>query len=199
MLHSGGACCSFDSLVEAQDLKVGDTIWVAGNDGKLTASAVSSLEASRLTGVFNPLTLSSTLIVNGISASNFANVPKFLSPAARQGGRKKQAMISFMWLFITPLFAMWTMLGTYWIYQVVAKTPRLMPGGMHSIILFVWQIMSYLWCALYGYTGLVAWRFERSLRSAESDLRTLEDDETIGRWGRFSSLESYRDLPAVMA
>jgi len=116
----------------------------------------------------------------------------------RQGGHK-QTLVNFMWFVITPLFSLWTMLGTYWIFVVMSRAPDTMPGGMHSIILVVWQVMSYLWFGMYGYVGLVAWRFERCLRSAESDLRSLEDGETIARWGRISNLENYRSLPTVMA
>jgi len=82
MLHSGSTCCDFNGLVEAKDLEIGAVIWVVDSDGTMAPSTVSSLKTLQATGMFNPLTRSSSLIVNGISASNFADVPKWTSPAA---------------------------------------------------------------------------------------------------------------------
>jgi len=124
--------------------------------------------------------------------------PAFCLLSLRQGGRK-QAMASFVWLFVVPLFSFWTMWGTYMIYKVMSEAPEKLPGGMHCIIMVVWQIMSYLWFLMYGYVGAAAWFIERCLRDAERDLRSLEDGETVARWGRVSSLDSYRAMPTIMA
>eukprot|EP00443_Scrippsiella_acuminata_P065384 CAMPEP_0115374698 /NCGR_PEP_ID=MMETSP0271-20121206/2084_1 /TAXON_ID=71861 /ORGANISM="Scrippsiella trochoidea, Strain CCMP3099" /LENGTH=237 /DNA_ID=CAMNT_0002797745 /DNA_START=27 /DNA_END=737 /DNA_ORIENTATION=- len=117
----------------------------------------------------------------------------------RQSSAKQQAIMNFTWLVITPLFTLWTLLGTVWIVQVMWQAPQQMPSGMHFWILIVWQVMSYLWFCMYGCVGMVAWRFEQRLRTAEVDLRALEDGDVLARWGRVSNLEGYRSLPATMA
>jgi len=117
----------------------------------------------------------------------------------RHGSSKQQAIMNFTWLVITPLFTLWTILGTVWIVQVMYEAPDKMPTGMHFWILIVWQFMSYCWFGMYGCVGLVAWHFELRLRSAETDLRALEDGDLVARWGRVSNLDDYRALPAKMA
>jgi len=82
-LHSGATCCSFEQLVEAQHLNVGDTVWITNSANELIPSAISNLTRVHRMGIYNPLTRSSTLIVNGVLASNFANIPSWWSPAAQ--------------------------------------------------------------------------------------------------------------------
>lgn len=42
--------------------------------------------------------------------------------------------------------------------------------------------------------GIVAWLLERRLRRAEGDLRELESDDVLSRWGQVSRLQDYTSL-----
>jgi len=44
--------------------------------------------------------------------------------------------------------------------------------------------------------GVVAWLLERRLRKAECDLRELESDDVLTRWGNVSRLQDYTSLSA---
>lgn len=45
--------------------------------------------------------------------------------------------------------------------------------------------------------GVVAWYLERRLRRAEGDLRQLEDQDLLSRWGQVSRLQSYAAVPGL--
>jgi hypothetical protein len=114
----------------------------------------------------------------------------------RQSTVKNRVMSKLTWLVITPAFAAWTVTGTFWI---AACMPDKMPGGMHSWLLMVWQVLSYAWFFVYGIIGICACYFERRLCAAETDLRSFVDGEVLARWGNVSSLASYQSLPTEMA
>jgi len=58
----------------AQELAVGDRVWYKHNDGKARPVAIKSAVISYLRGAYAPLTRSGMLLVDGVLASNYANV-----------------------------------------------------------------------------------------------------------------------------
>eukprot|EP00933_Yihiella_yeosuensis_P071446 TRINITY_DN7964_c0_g2_i1.p1 TRINITY_DN7964_c0_g2~~TRINITY_DN7964_c0_g2_i1.p1 ORF type:complete len:330 (+),score=43.46 TRINITY_DN7964_c0_g2_i1:114-992(+) len=104
---------------------------------------------------------------------------------------------SVMWLVIVPLFAAWSVVGSYWIWDIRTSTPECLPGGAHLWFLCIWQLLSYLWIIIHGGLGVVAWYLERRLRTAEGDLRQLEDQDLLQRWGQVSRLQGYTSVPGL--
>eukprot|EP00933_Yihiella_yeosuensis_P071443 TRINITY_DN7964_c0_g1_i1.p1 TRINITY_DN7964_c0_g1~~TRINITY_DN7964_c0_g1_i1.p1 ORF type:complete len:342 (+),score=36.18 TRINITY_DN7964_c0_g1_i1:105-1028(+) len=115
----------------------------------------------------------------------------------RQKNAALRVLMSLTWLGIVPLFTFWTGLGTKWIWDVQTGTPDCLPGGAHLWFLYIWQVLSYLWVVMHGGLGAVAWYLERRLRSAEGDLRQLEDQDLLQRWGQVSQLQGYTSAPGL--
>ncbi len=56
-------------LKGANEVKVGDVVWHQGSDGAMLATTVTAVTETVGTGAFNPLTLSGTIVVDGVVAS----------------------------------------------------------------------------------------------------------------------------------
>lgn len=106
-------------------------------------------------------------------------------------------LMSVMWLVIVPSFTAWTVLGTSWIWDISTQTPDCLPGGAHLWFLGIWQVLSYVWILVHTCLAAVAWFLERKLRTSEGDLRQLEDDDLLARWGQVSRLQSYTSVPGL--
>lgn len=114
----------------------------------------------------------------------------------RQKNTLPKLLLSFTWLIALPLFTIWTAVGTYWLWEVRRVTPQCLPVGVHLWFIIVWQVLSYVWIAIHGGLGAVAWVLERRLRRREWDLRQLEDDDVLSRWGQVSQIGDYTSLSA---
>lgn len=117
----------------------------------------------------------------------------------RQKNGFLRLLTSLMWLVIVPLFTAWSIVGSAWIWEVGQSSPECLPGGAHWWFLCIWQVLSYIWIAIHGGLGIVAWYLERRLRSAEVDLQQLEDQDLLSRWGQVSRLQSFTSLPSLGA
>jgi len=114
----------------------------------------------------------------------------------RQKGTVAKIMLSAMWLVAAPLFVLWTLVGTWWLYETMHYTPRCLPEGAHTWFVFIWQGLSYVWIVVHVVLGSVAGLLERRLRRAEGDLRQIADEDVVARWGSDSSrLPGYSSLP----
>jgi len=116
----------------------------------------------------------------------------------RQKGSMAKFLFSFMWLIIVPVFAMWSVLGSVWTWQLLSESPQCMPSGMHLAFLLIWQALSYAWIFVYSGLGAMACSLERRVRRVEADLHDLEDADTVQRWGHAGRLEGYTSLPSTM-
>merc|ERR1719221_2386182 len=81
----------------------------------------------------------------------------------------------------------------------MTRTPNCVPDNMHMLFLGLWQFMSYSWVVVYMGLGGLAVYLEKRMRKAEGNLRLLEDDDVMQRWGRVGSLEGFEELPLAMA
>lgn len=142
------------------------------------------------------LVVVSRLVTIAGSVFSAADAPDFMLDL-RQKNATLRVLMSIMWLVILPLFTCWSLLGTFWIWDVMKNSPDCLPGGAHLWFLGIWQALSYVWIAIHGGLGVVAWFLERRLRTAEGDLRQLEDPDLLSRWGQVSRLQSYTSAPAL--
>lgn len=113
----------------------------------------------------------------------------------RQQKTLPRLLVKLTWLMVLPLFAAWTITGTFWFRAVLAKTPECLPVGAHPMFIGFWLGLSYLWILVHCLFGFVAWWFERRLQNAEGNIRDVEDADSISRWGVMSEIPSYAEGP----
>jgi len=104
----------------------------------------------------------------------------------RQKGTSK-ALMYFTWLAVLPLFALWTFVGTAWMIQTQFATPNCMPSHFAWFSLLL-QVYCYARLGEHVYLGVLAFRRENEVRSAEAILREVEDEDAVNRWGSVSNL-----------
>lgn len=105
-----------------------------------------------------------------------------------------QLLMSLTWFFVLPLFAVWTGIGTFWLYDSKRMSSQCLPVGMPLCFIVTWQVLSYAWILIHMTLGGVAWVLERRLRRTEDSLRSMEDSDTLQRWGQVSQLSGYTAL-----
>jgi len=105
-----------------------------------------------------------------------------------------RVLLSLVWTVVLPLFAVWTGLGTYWLWESKRLSKQCLPVGMPLTFIMLWQILSYGWMIIHVVLACVAWVLERRLQRAEDNLRSVADADTVARWGQVSSLSGYTDL-----
>jgi len=112
----------------------------------------------------------------------------------RQKNWLPRALAQFTWAMALPFFVCWTLLGTSWLVKVARHTPQCVPTDMHLWFAVFWLALCYIWIVIHAALGVVAWLLERRLRRAEGDLRELESDDVLARWGQVSRLQDYTSL-----
>lgn len=127
----------------------------------------------------------------GNASSN--NVGEFLLDL-RHKSALSRVLASFTWLLALPFFIVWTMIGTFWMWDVMKTSPQCMPTDTHLFFSGLWLVVSYVWILIHVSLGVVAWILERRVRQAEGDLLQIADAETLSRWGQVGQLSGYRDL-----
>lgn len=103
-------------------------------------------------------------------------------------------LMSITWFLVLPLFAVWSAIGTFWLYDSKRLDARCLPMGMPLCFIITWQALSYAWIIIHSTLGGIAWVLERRLRQAEDSLRAIEDTDTLARWGQVSQLPGYTAL-----
>lgn len=113
----------------------------------------------------------------------------------RQQKALPRFLVKLTWLLLLPLFAVWTVIGTIWFRDVLLRSPECLPMGAHPWFIGFWQALSYLWILVHIMFGAIAWILERRMRTAEGNIRQIEDDDTINRWGVMSNISGYAAMP----
>jgi len=103
-------------------------------------------------------------------------------------------LMSITWLLVLPFFAVWTGIGTFWLYDSKRLDGRCLPMGMPLCFIITWQALSYAWILIHATLGGIAWVLERRIRKTEASLREMEDPDTLERWGQVSQLSGYTAL-----
>lgn len=103
-------------------------------------------------------------------------------------------LMTLTWMLVLPLFAVWTGVGSWWLYDSKRLSSQCLPMGMPLCFILTWQALSYCWIFIHFTLGGVAWILERRMRRTESSLRAMEDSDTLSRWGQVSQMSSYTSL-----
>lgn len=113
----------------------------------------------------------------------------------RQQKTLPRLLVQLTWLLVLPFFTIWTGLGSFWLREVLNHTPECLPMGAHPWFIIFWQGLSYLWIIVHAMFGFIAMILERRIQRAEENVRQIEDEDTIERWGRMSDFPGYGALP----
>jgi len=103
-------------------------------------------------------------------------------------------LMSLTWLLVLPLFAVWTVIGSYWLWESKRLSSQCLPMGMPLAFVVTWQVLSYAWIVIHLTLAAIAGLLERRLRKTEDSLRAMEDPDTLERWGQVSMLPGYTAL-----
>jgi hypothetical protein len=122
------------------------------------------------------------------SAQNAAMAGDFLMNL-RLKGAVPQCILYLTWFVVMPCFTIWTLTGSKWTWEVWTNTPQCLPA-QYFWFSVLWQLLSYFWIAAHAKIGFTALCREWTIRSAESDLRAMEDPDTLERWGNVSQHHS---------
>lgn len=98
------------------------------------------------------------------------------------------------WLMVLPLFALWTVVGTFWIIDSNLASPWCLPLNMQLCFILSWQVVSYAWLVFHALIGARVWLLERRLRIVEMSLQAIEDADMFSRWGRVSQQPGFLSL-----
>jgi len=112
----------------------------------------------------------------------------------RQKGVMPRMLAAFTWFAVLPFFVLLTLVGTYWLYEVIKNSPQCVPSTTHLWFSGFWLVLCYVWIFVHIALGTVAWKLERRVRRAEVDLQQIEDDDVVSRWGQVSRLPGYSSL-----
>lgn len=137
-----------------------------------------------------------------ILAFRLAHVLGTLSTSASSGDfllnlRHKDSLpqffMSLTWLMV-PMFAMWTGIGTFWLMDSRKLSEKCLPMSMPLVFIVCWQALSYAWILIHMLLAVISWILERRLRRTEASLRSIQDADTVARWGQVSQLPGYTAL-----
>lgn len=112
----------------------------------------------------------------------------------RQQKTIPRLLVKATWMLLLPIFAVWTVTGSIWFREVMIHTPECLPMGAHPWFIGFWQALSYLWICVHMIFGIMAWVIERRIQCAEGDIRAVENDDSIARWGHMSSIPGYASM-----
>lgn len=107
-------------------------------------------------------------------------------PAAAWKGISKTVLM-IVWFALLPFFTVWTVVGSFWLAEVLEHTPTCLPVGTDPRFIVFWQVVCYLWIVIYTVCVAIAFILRRRQQQAESDLRAIETADTRARWGPVSA------------
>lgn len=114
----------------------------------------------------------------------------------RAKGSMSRVLATCTWTLVVPFFVLWTFLGTWWLFQVLRDTPECL-GSTYCWFSVVWLLLCYYWIVVHVALSLWACRLRKRVRRTEANLRDIEDDETVSRWGHISRSSEGRSLAEV--
>jgi len=99
---------------------------------------------------------------------------------------------------VLPLFAIWTLIGTYWIVEskwMSTEDAPCSPSFLTSGFILAWLLLNYVWISIHAWAALQLLRLELRARSAEAELRVLANDDVRARRDHVNESTDYASLP----
>lgn len=88
-----------------------------------------------------------------------------------------------VWFVLLPFFIVWSIIGSFWLNDVMQKTPTCLPTGMDARFIGFWQLVCYIWIIIYVGCVAIALSLRRRQHQAEMNVRLVQSDDTRARWG----------------
>lgn len=104
----------------------------------------------------------------------------------RQRALAPRLVLYFTWVVLLPFFVCWTVMGTCWLMEIWQTSPNCLPAGTHPWFVIFWQVLCYLWIAIYCVFIVIAIVLEKRVSEAEANYRSIETPDVLRRWGRMS-------------
>lgn len=92
-----------------------------------------------------------------------------------------------VWFVLLPFFIIWTIVGSFWLSEVLNQTPTCLPVGTDPRFIIFWQVVCYLWIVIYCVCVGIAVTLRRRQQQAEVNVRAIESADTQSRWGTITS------------
>lgn len=105
----------------------------------------------------------------------------------RQKSVVSSVTIVFIWSMLIPFIVIWTVLGTIWFHKALKDHPGCLSHGLHPWLVMCWQGLSYMWVSIYVIYFGITCSIEYKTRMAERNMRRVQDDDSLARWGRMSA------------
>jgi len=92
-----------------------------------------------------------------------------------------------VWFVLLPFFIVWTVVGSFWLSEVLEKTPTCLPVGTEPRFIIFWQVVCYLWIIIYSACVALALTLRRRQQQTAIDVRAIESTDTQSRWGAITT------------
>jgi hypothetical protein len=113
---AGDAAAAWDQRVvkAANEVGIGDVVWYETADGAPATAAVTAIATQARTGLYNPLTLGGTILVDGVAASAHSDwfLDGILSPAHQD--------VAYQAMFL-PVRALYRVIGPQWTETIAER------------------------------------------------------------------------------
>jgi len=98
----------------AEEVGIGDVVWYESADGTTASAPVTAVAAEARAGLYNPLTLGGTILVDGVAASAHSDwfLDGVLAPASQD--------VVYQALFL-PVRALYRLIGPEWTETIAER------------------------------------------------------------------------------
>lgn len=104
-----------------------------------------------------------------------------------------------VWFALLPFFTVWTILGSFWLAEVLEHTPTCLPSGTDPKFVIFWQVLCYLWIIIYFVCVAIALALRHRQQRADADIRAIQNDDSRERWGSMTATWNLAPLLGLSA
>jgi len=113
--------------------------------------------------------LAASRVAHAAGRRGAQNGSDMLLVCSRQADVASRVLFWLTWLVVVPLFTAWSVIGSFWLADVRATSPRCLPAPTDYWFILAWQVLSYGWIVLHAALAATAIILEMRERLARSD------------------------------
>lgn len=88
-----------------------------------------------------------------------------------------------VWFALLPFFTVWTVLGSFWLNEVLEETPSCLQSSTDPKFVIFWQVICYTWILIYSVCIAIAMVIRHRQQRADAELRAIASLDSQERWG----------------
>jgi len=96
---------------------------------------------------------------------------------------RSRRVVNLTWSVVMPFFAVWGLVGLSWLWDVMHETPQCMPDESFTWFSCLWVFLCNAWSIVHVCLGYRLWCATSKIRLLETNVRAVEDIESLRRWG----------------